>query len=184
MRTTMLASIIACAAISLTSTVTQADPKQLGGNATSEDFIHALTPTPGAPAVKFRGLRVLNSNPASDEKSAAPAVTVDIKFALNSADLSSQATALIEQIATAIKSDQLANYHFMLEGHTDTTGSRAHNLALSKRRAEAVREYLIKTDHIAADRLGAAGRGPDDLLDPAHPESPDNRRVEIVNLGQ
>jgi outer membrane protein OmpA-like peptidoglycan-associated protein len=180
--------MVAGAAISLSSTLATADPAQLGAGSTSQDFVHALTPAPGAPAMKFRGLRVLNSNPAAgektSEKAAAPAVAVDIKFALNSADLSSQATALVEQIATAMKSDQLATYHFMLEGHTDTTGSRPYNVALSKRRAESVREYLIKTDHIAPDRLGAAGRGPDDLLDPAHPDSPDNRRVEIVNLGK
>lgn len=184
MRSTMLASMIACAAISLSSTFVLADPKQLSGSANSEDFIHALTPAPGAPALKFRGLRVLNSTPASEEKSSAPSVAVDIKFALNSAELSSAATALVEQIGSAMRSEQLAKYHFRLEGHTDTTGSRPYNLALSKRRAESVREYLIKTDHIAPDRLGAIGLGPDDLLNPAQPESPDNRRVEIVNLGQ
>lgn len=136
MRSTMLASMIACAAVSLYSTFTLADPTQLGGNATSQDFVHALTPAPGAPTMKFRGLRVLNSSPAAaEEKAAAPAVAVDIKFALNSAELSSEATKLVEQIGTAMKSDQLANYHFMLEGHTDTTGSREYNIALSKRRA-------------------------------------------------
>ena len=161
-----------------------AQVKQLGPNPTSQDFINGLSPAPDAPALKFRGLRVLNANPTDQgADAAAPAVAVDIKFALNSADLTDQAKTTLKQMAAAMRSDQLASYHFLLEGHTDTTGSPDHNLALSKRRAESVRAYLSGQLGVDSSRLEAVGRGEEALLDPAHPTSPANRRVQVVNLG-
>jgi outer membrane protein OmpA-like peptidoglycan-associated protein len=85
-------------------------------------------------------------------------------------------------MAAAIKSDQLAPFHFLLEGHTDTTGRPDHNLALSKRRADAVRAYLTERG-IDSSRLEAIGRGEEALLDPDHPTSAVNRRVQVVNMG-
>jgi outer membrane protein OmpA-like peptidoglycan-associated protein len=161
-----------------------AQVKQLGPNATSQDFIDSLAPDSGAPALKFRGLRVLNANPTDQDAEAnGPAVAVDIKFALNSAELTDQAKATLKQMAVAMKSDRLASYHFMLEGHTDTTGNPDNNLALSQRRAEAVRTYLTGQFGIDSSRLQAVGRGEDALLDSDHPTSPVNRRVQVVNMG-
>lgn len=161
-----------------------AQVKQLGPNPTSQDFINGLTPGPGAPTLKFRGLRVLNANPTDEgARTSGPAVAVDIKFALNSADLTDQAKATLKQMATAMKSNQLASYHFLLEGHTDTIGSPDYNLTLSKRRAEAVRSYLTDQFGVDSSRLQAVGRGEDALLDPNHPTSPVNRRVQVVNMG-
>ncbi len=67
-----------------------------------------------------------------------------------------------------------------IEGHTDSTGSRAYNLRLSQKRAEAVREYLIKKG-ISPDRLVAVGYGPDRPIAPNNtPEGrARNRRVEF-----
>jgi outer membrane protein OmpA-like peptidoglycan-associated protein len=161
-----------------------AQVKQLSPNATSQEFIDSLTPGPGAPALKFRGLRVLNANPADQgAEPSGPTVAVDIKFTLNSAELTDQAKATLKQMGTAMKSEKLASFHFLLEGHTDTTGSPDHNLALSQRRAEAVRTYLTEQFGIDGSRLQAVGRGQDALLDPNHPTSPVNRRVQVVNMG-
>ena len=161
-----------------------AQVKQLGPHATSQDFINELTPGPGTPALKFRGLRVLNANPiGQDVDASAPAVAVDIKFTLNSAELTDQAKATLKQMAAAMKSEQLTPYHFLLEGHTDTIGSPDYNLTLSKRRAEAVRAYLTSELGVDSSRLQALGRGEDALLDPDHPTSPVNRRVQVVNMG-
>lgn len=161
-----------------------AQVKQLGPHPTSQDFINELSPGPGAPALKFRGLRVLNANPTDQGANATgPAVAVEIKFALNSAELTEQAKATLKQMAAAMKSEQLTPYHFLLEGHTDTTGSPDYNLALSKSRAEAVRAYLTTELGVDSSRLQAVGRGEDALLDPDHPTSPVNRRVQVVNMG-
>lgn len=65
-------------------------------------------------------------------------------------------------------------------GHTDRVGSRQANDALSKNRAEAIRDQLIASG-VPADSLETVGRGERDLLVPTEDEvdEPRNRRVEI-----
>src|SRR5579872_3281870 len=184
-----LASVIA---LPLLAASVSAQVTNLGANPTSDQLIKALTPSagaqpgaqPGTPPLKFRGIRLLQANPAAEAEARAPAVALDIKFGLNSAELTPEAKDVIKQLGTAMASDQLSGFHFALEGHTDSTGARDRNIALSKRRAESVKSYLVSNFKIAPDRLTAVGKGPDEPLDSANPSSPVNRRVQIVNLGQ
>ena len=69
----------------------------------------------------------------------------------------------------------------VVEGHTDATGSPWSNLALSRRRAEAVRRYLVSRG-CPTDRIVARGVGPDrPVADNASGEGrASNRRIEIV----
>ena len=158
----------------------QSSVTDLGAKPSADAIIRALERPPGV----SRGLVVRNANPATGAAEPAPAAALDIKFALNSATLSDEAKETVRQLATAINSDALGRSRFLLEGHTDTTGTAAYNLALSKRRADAVLDELVKTYGITPARLHALGRGQEGLLDPASPESPTNRRVLIVNLGE
>ncbi|GFE62609.1 OmpA family protein [Geobacter sp. AOG2] len=48
----------------------------------------------------------------------------------------------------------------VIEGHTDNVGSLKMNMSLSQRRAESVRNYIIKNFKIAPERIGAKGYGP------------------------
>ena len=71
-----------------------------------------------------------------------------------------------------------------IEGHTDNVGAAPANLELSKRRAEAVKAYLVGTLHVDASRLEATGFG---STKPAQPNTTaegrqTNRRVELVKL--
>ena len=65
-------------------------------------------------------------------------------------------------------------------GHTDRVGSVPYNDALSLRRAERVRDELVKAG-VTADRIRVAGRGEREPLVPTPDEvaEPRNRRVEI-----
>jgi outer membrane protein OmpA-like peptidoglycan-associated protein len=68
-----------------------------------------------------------------------------------------------------------------IEGHTDNVGKPADNLALSKRRAEAVKRWLVGKG-VADARLEAAGLGD---TKPVAPNGTDegrakNRRVELA----
>jgi outer membrane protein OmpA-like peptidoglycan-associated protein len=66
-------------------------------------------------------------------------------------------------------------------GHTDNTGTDKYNLSLSKKRATAVKDYLVAQD-VAGSRLATQGYGESDPI--ATNETADgrqlNRRVEIV----
>jgi OOP family OmpA-OmpF porin len=70
----------------------------------------------------------------------------------------------------------------MIEGHTDTVGSRANNIKLSRVRAASVKSYLISKFGISANRLKSAGYGPDKPV--ADNKTLDgrqkNRRVQAV----
>jgi outer membrane protein OmpA-like peptidoglycan-associated protein len=68
-----------------------------------------------------------------------------------------------------------------VEGHTDNKGKPETNLELSKKRAAAVRDYLVK-DGIAADRLDAEGYGDSKPIAPNTDEKgrAQNRRVDFV----
>lgn len=72
--------------------------------------------------------------------------------------------------------------NIIVVGHTDMVGGYDHNLKLSKERAEAVKEYLVKIGKIDSSRLQSEGVGP---LCPVSTNEKDdgktlNRRVEIV----
>ncbi|MGR8934465.1 MAG: OmpA family protein [Gammaproteobacteria bacterium] len=68
----------------------------------------------------------------------------------------------------------------MIEGHTDSRGTDAHNLALSERRAASVKKYMV--DHgVSASRMETIGYGESRPIDTnATPEGMyNNRRVEF-----
>lgn len=151
-------------------------------NVSSDQLIKDLTPPAGTPPLRFRGLHLLTSQPAATSQM--PAVGLDIKFRVNSADLTDEAKQQVKQLADAIKSDQLSKYHFLVEGHTDSSGRADRNLDLSKRRAQAVKDYLVTAYGVPKSRLEAIGRGQTMPISASDPGNPANRRVQVVNIGQ
>lgn len=78
----------------------------------------------------------------------------------------------------------LANYPTltaMIEGHTDSTGEEGYNVNLSQRRAEAVRQALIKDHNINPARLESRGYGESQPIadNSTHEGRLQNRRVII-----
>lgn len=108
------------------------------------------------------------------------AVDLFIYFEFKSADISPQSRPEIKRLAQALMSPELSTRAFVLEGHTDAVGSPEANRVLSRRRAEAVRDYLSEFYDIDPSRLQVAGHGEDALRDPANPNSCVNRRVAVV----
>jgi len=68
-----------------------------------------------------------------------------------------------------------------IEGNTDSTGSREHNMDLSRERAEAVKSYLAEKYGYPASRMRTKGNGPDNPVDSnATPDGREkNRRTDI-----
>ena len=67
-----------------------------------------------------------------------------VNFALNSATLTPQGQATLRQIGDTLLTAQNLGT-IAVEGHTDSSGSDAYNMDLSRRRAEAVRDFLVRT---------------------------------------
>jgi outer membrane protein OmpA-like peptidoglycan-associated protein len=104
-----------------------------------------------------------------------------LSFLLGSAQLTDQAQEEAKVFAEALRRPELSGKRFLIEGHTDSSGSRALNMDLSKRRAQAVADYLTSLG-VTSDRLQVRGYGPDRPLPGHRPSSPDNRRVEAELL--
>jgi len=100
-------------------------------------------------------------------------------FDWDRANLSAQALTTIKQAASAYK--QKGNARITATGHTDTSGTEAYNMALSLRRANAVKDALVR-EGVPATNIAVLGRGEQGLLVQTGPNvrEPQNRRVEIV----
>ena len=101
-----------------------------------------------------------------------------VNFATSSARLLPESSSVLDETATTLL--RYPDIRAEVGGHSDSTGSRAFNLELSRKRAESVRDYLI-SQGVPADRLTAAGYGPDrPIADNGTPEGrAANRRVEL-----
>ncbi|MEM9175624.1 MAG: OmpA family protein [Myxococcota bacterium] len=88
-----------------------------------------------------------------------PKLDLQIQFSTDSAALDDVARRNIDEFAVALEDPKLADTRFVIAGHTDERGTDAHNLRLSRRRAEAVRRYLVESGGIAADRLEIEAHG-------------------------
>lgn len=85
----------------------------------------------------------------------------------------------LNKVAEALKTQ--AEHHFRVEGHTDNQGTDTVNNALSQRRADAVRDYLI-VHGVSSDAISALGLGSTrPVASNGNPEGRAmNRRVEII----
>jgi len=112
---------------------------------------------------------------------AAPGLSLAIAFEPNSAQLRPESGDTLGALVAAMLSPELRGNQFVIEGHTDASGTPAQNLRLSRERAEQVRLYLV-TLGVAGERLRAVGKGASEPVDPRDPRSPENRRVRVVAL--
>ncbi len=113
----------------------------------------------------------------------APAATTPksylVFFDFNKSDLTGQATSIVDQAAKNAGPAKVTKLE--VTGHTDTVGSDAYNMRLSRRRAEAVATRLEK-DGIPSSEIEIVAKGKRDLLVPTADgvKEPQNRRVQIV----
>jgi iron complex outermembrane receptor protein len=100
-------------------------------------------------------------------------------FDFNKSDLTPQAKDIVDTAAKNASANKVTQ--LTVTGHTDTVGSDAYNMRLSRRRAESVAAQLEK-DGVAASEISIVAKGKRDLLVPTADgvREPQNRRVQIV----
>jgi OOP family OmpA-OmpF porin len=108
--------------------------------------------------------------------------TTGILFDVNSAAIRPESYGSLKDIATVLQEN--AGIHVKIIGHTDNDGDAAMNMALSKKRAAAVKAALVSDFSIDASMLETDGKGASDPVAPNNtPQGKaQNRRVEFIKL--
>jgi type IX secretion system PorP/SprF family membrane protein len=106
-------------------------------------------------------------------------ITLHFHFDYNRVDLDEETEEYLDGLAATLEQDK--NLRLKITGHTDNIGQEKFNQRLSEKRAEAVRNYLLKHG-VSADRLQTEGKG---MLVPLNENKTEedramNRRVEIL----
>jgi outer membrane protein OmpA-like peptidoglycan-associated protein len=102
-----------------------------------------------------------------------------ILFDTDKADVKSDAKTNLQSLATSLQNNPETN--ILIVGHTDNTGTDAHNMELSLQRAQAVKSVII-ADNINGSRLTIQGKGETEPIgdNTTTAGRAQNRRVEIV----
>lgn len=117
----------------------------------------------------------------STEGSTSVDLSADVLFAVDSATLNPAAAAKVKAAADQINSSAAAG-KIQVVGHTDNTGSTAHNLDLSKRRAQSVADALKPLVTVAGVTFEIKGEGENNPVasNSTSAGRKENRRVSAV----
>lgn len=108
-------------------------------------------------------------------------VNLDVHFDFNKSTIKAESFSLIDALGEALTSPELKGRQVIIAGHTDSKGNAKYNLVLSRKRAEAVKAYLVNKWGIAPGTLETVGYGKTRPLNSGitPEEQKKNRRVEI-----
>ena len=202
----MLFALLTCAVVALPAFSAVAD--EATGAQSPEEIIRQLTPrglphmgttAPAGPNPAISPANAPSALPVPSERNnpptepvvsnppvppAHPSVTLrTITFEFGSARLETGSIEQLRNLGIALNQLTTTEAKLLIEGHTDKKGTRAYNDELSKRRADAVKDYLVREMGVSADRLETVGKGFSEPANPKKPYAPENRRVVVVNIG-
>lgn len=126
-----------------------------------DEFIKTLggqEPTAPAP-MRFRGpAGVKGAGEAGPP--VAKQVSVAIRFKYDSVELADEfSRRQVREAGQALSSPELRAFGYEIGGHTDGVGSEEYNMALSLRRAQAVKDALCRGYKVDCGRLAVKGYG-------------------------
>ena len=170
--TLMLLFGLLCGAI--TAQAADADTVNLGTGVPSADEIQqGLFPDDECERLKASGFKCMGFKPPV--RFSMPSTA----FKVGSAELPEGIKRQLDAFAAVLKGKTGSGRTVRIEGHADASGEPALNDALSQRRAEAARDYLV-SKQVSPDLLKPVGLGSQAPVDPAQPLAPRNRRVVIA----
>jgi outer membrane protein OmpA-like peptidoglycan-associated protein len=164
--------------------------------APAENLVDQLTGPETAPEIDIAAIRQqalerpkskataqpVNRPPLVPELLKLPQVSFDVLFDPDSSIIRPGSYRTLGRIADTLTDPALLPYRFLIVGHTESGGRRDHNLIVSQRRADAIRDVLVTMFKISSKRLQRLGE--EQLRDAARPSAATNRRIQIVSLGK
>lgn len=211
MKAQRIVATIVIAALAICLSQGSAKAQQRFGNETvfehtpSVEELNALFKTAGKPGGKSPGLpkgtrsivltapaapqsaptggaaTVTQAPPSTGGATQSKTVSLRIQFDLNSAEIKPQYEPALANLAAYMVENP--DVTMEIGGHADSIGDAGHNLDLSNRRAQSVREFLIGVHGIAATRLTARGFGETLPLSGLAGNDGRNRRVSFTAFG-
>lgn len=108
--------------------------------------------------------------------------TTGIQFETNSAAIKAESTGVLKEVADLLK--KFSDINILVVGHTDSEGSDAANLELSKKRAQAVKDFFNAEFGIDPARISTDGKGEKEAVadNSTREGKAQNRRVEFIKL--
>ena len=105
-----------------------------------------------------------------------------VKFPVSGSELSAEAKTRLMDFAQKLKGEN-KNVYLEIQGHTDSTGSKAANMRLGQSRAEAVRLYMNQQG-VALNRMSTISYGDQSPVAPNDTKigKAQNRRVVVIVL--
>ncbi len=139
---------------------------------TTEAIAEGLFPDDKCKELEASGFKCMGFKPAI--KYSLPATS----FKVGSAELPVLLKRQLDVFADVLKTKKNSDRKVRIIGHADASGTPAANQALSVKRAESVRDYLVGKGADTA-MLEIEGVGSKDPKNPKKPNADENRRVEI-----
>ena len=99
-------------------------------------------------------------------------------FATTSTQLKKAFFPTFMKLASVLQQDELKEYVVKIEGHSDSLGDAKTNEALTEKRANSIKQFLVDRGQISADRLTAIGLGESKPID--RNSEAKNRRIDII----
>ena len=192
-------ALLGCAALPAQAQAPQAPPGiQAPAASTSEEWNKKLSGFETAPELDLPELRKelaerIKSRtepvpgkrpPAVPQLSRLPQLVAEILFDDDVAVVRPESYRVLGRLADTLSHPSMLGYKFLIVGHVPASGRRDHNLILSQRRADVIRDVLVNTFKLSSKRLQSIGLGEEQLLDRGRPTAPVNAQTHVMTVGK
>ncbi len=145
--------------------------------------VHGVSVSPAPSKHKREAAEATTSHGQASTEPRSAITFNTIQFTFGSAQITPESSETLRNLGNALNRELADQKTFLIEGHTDAAGSPQVNTPLSRRRAQAVKDYLVEEVGVSPSRLQTVGKGSSDPANPADPYAAENRRVVVVNIG-